>query len=682
MSLTPGTRLGQYELLEQLGTGGMGAVYKAHDPTLQRTVAIKVLAKQDADASARLLQEARAASALNHPHICSVYEVGEHEGQAFIVMEHVEGKALSQLIPSDGLPPESVIRYATQIADALAHAHERGIVHRDLKSQNVVITPEGRAKVLDFGLAARMPQADAEAVTQTQEALPHAGMLVGTLAYMAPEVLRGEQATARSDIWALGVLLYEMASGRLPFGGPTVTAIVSAVATDSPASLPAKAWAGLRTIAQRCLAKEPGQRYGHASAVQAALEAIQSGTAAAQPEREDRPSREEVSRKGPAERTSDSVPWIAVLPFRLRGSGAGLQGLAEGLTEDIVTGLSQFSYLSVLGANTTRQYHEQTTDVRTVGRELGARYAIEGSIQDAGTSLRVSAQLQDTTSGTNLWAERFDRTLGDTDIFALQDELTDRIVATVADMYGVLVRAMGELARAKPAEALTANECVSLFFAYWQTVRPDDRLRVRKVLERYVAREPRHADVWACLSLVQMDEYRLDSDPRPGALDRALDAARRAVEVDSTSPLASHALAAVYFFRRELGAFRAAADRAVTLNPRDSVTVAHMGVLLGYAGDWDAGLPLVRKAMALNSHHAPFYHYGPFWDYYCRHEYDLALTTLQKINYPGYFWTPISLAITNAQLGRREAAREALREALNMVPDLAEKARPESSKWF
>ena len=182
----------------------MGAVYRAHDPTLQRTVAIKVLTKQNEDASARLLQEARAASALNHPHICTIHEVGEHEGQAFIVMEHVEGKPLSALIPADGLPPESVIRYGTQIADALAHAHERGIVHRDLKSQNVVITPEGRAKVLDFGLAARMPQADAEMVTKTQDALPHAGMLVGTLAYMAPEVLRGEAATARSDIWALG----------------------------------------------------------------------------------------------------------------------------------------------------------------------------------------------------------------------------------------------------------------------------------------------------------------------------------------------------------------------------------------------------------------------------------------------------------------------------------------------
>ena len=250
MPIAPGTRIDSYVIVGPLGAGGMGAVYQAHDPTLQRTVAIKVLPKQDEDASARLLQEARSASALNHPHICTIHEVGEHEGQAFIVMEHVEGKPLSQLIPSDGLPPESVIRYGTQIADALAHAHERGIVHRDLKSQNVVITPEGRAKVLDFGLAARMPQADAEAVTKTQEAIPHAGMLVGTLAYMAPEVLRGEAATARSDIWALGVLLYEMASGKQPFTGTSQTDVVSAIIKEPPSTLPASVSPGLRNVIQ------------------------------------------------------------------------------------------------------------------------------------------------------------------------------------------------------------------------------------------------------------------------------------------------------------------------------------------------------------------------------------------------------------------------------------------------
>ena len=221
MSLEAGQKLANYELLEWIAKGGMGEVWKAYDPTLQRTVAIKVLLDRARDTGATPLDEARAASALNHPHICTIYEVGEADGQSFIAMEYVEGKPLSELIPAEGLSPENVIRYGTQIADALAHAHEHGIVHRDLKSQNVVVTPEGRTKVLDFGVADRVPQIDAEAVTKVQELPSKSDRLVGTLAYMAPEVLRGEAALARSDIWALGVLLYEMASGRLPFDAAT-----------------------------------------------------------------------------------------------------------------------------------------------------------------------------------------------------------------------------------------------------------------------------------------------------------------------------------------------------------------------------------------------------------------------------------------------------------------------------
>ncbi len=276
MALESGTRLGPYDLQSRLGGGGMGEVWKAYDPKLQRTVAIKVLHETD-DAASRILAEARAASALDHPHICTVYEVGEHDGQAFIVMAYVEGKPLSELIPSDGLPPESVIRYGTQIADALAHAHEHGIVHRDLKSQNVVITPEAQVKLIDFGIAVPLPQRDADAVTKTQAATAQSGMLVGTLAYMAPELLRGEAATPRSDVWGLGVLLYEMAAGRLPFDGATGVEVTANILKESPASLPDRVTANQRSIIERCLSKESARRYSGGEASRSALEAIQSG---------------------------------------------------------------------------------------------------------------------------------------------------------------------------------------------------------------------------------------------------------------------------------------------------------------------------------------------------------------------------------------------------------------------
>ncbi len=274
-----GQTFGHYRIEEKLGAGGMGVVYRAHDTRLERPVALKLIGERlvgDETARARLLREARSASALNHPNICTIYEVGEAEGQTYIAMELVEGRPLSALVPADGLALETVLRYGTQIADALAHAHERGIVHRDLKTANVVITPEGRTKVLDFGLAKRLQDADLAEATRSTASLSEVGGVAGTLHYMAPELLRGEPADKRSDIWALGVVLHEMASGKLPFEGKTGYEVSSAILSRPPEPLPARVPAVLRSIIVRCLGKEPGQRYQRAGEVRAALEVIET----------------------------------------------------------------------------------------------------------------------------------------------------------------------------------------------------------------------------------------------------------------------------------------------------------------------------------------------------------------------------------------------------------------------
>ncbi|MGH9531126.1 MAG: protein kinase domain-containing protein, partial [Terriglobales bacterium] len=281
-----GRTLGQYRILEQMGAGGMGVVYRAQDERLGRTVALKLVGElwlQDSTSRARLLNEARSASALNHPNICTIYEVAEAEGHAYIAMECVEGRPLGSMLMGGGLPAESVARYGTQIADALAHAHQRGVVHRDLKSANVVITPEGRVKVLDFGLAKRLGAPQLERATRTRMSLTEAGTVVGTLSYLPPEVLRGKPADERSDIWALGVLLHEVASGTLPFGGETSYDLTSSILRDPPKPLPPHVPPGLRGVIQRCLAKEPGERYQHANEVRAALEALGSSTEVAVP---------------------------------------------------------------------------------------------------------------------------------------------------------------------------------------------------------------------------------------------------------------------------------------------------------------------------------------------------------------------------------------------------------------
>jgi serine/threonine protein kinase len=275
-----GQVLGHYRVVAQIGQGGMGTVYRAHDEVLHRDVAVKVVNKGaglEASASQNLLHEARASSALAHPNICTIYEVGETEGNLYIVMELVEGKSLRAMSRNGGLPPESVLRYGIQIASALARAHDKGIVHRDLKTANIVVTPDGLAKVLDFGLARRVGSEVFEGATRSLETMQTASSVSGTLPYMAPETLRGEAADYRSDLWALGVVLYETASGRLPFEGRTAFDIASAILRELPKPLGPPIPPGLWAIIQRCLTKEQTQRYQRAGEAQAALEAVQSG---------------------------------------------------------------------------------------------------------------------------------------------------------------------------------------------------------------------------------------------------------------------------------------------------------------------------------------------------------------------------------------------------------------------
>ena len=291
-----GDTLGNYRVVAKLGEGGMGAVYRARDQVLQRDVAVKVLSSRSvAEKSSKdfLLNEARAVSALSHPNICTIHLVGETEGELYIVMELIEGKPLNALIGKDGLPVESILRYGVQIAGALTHSHSRNIIHRDLKSANVMVTPDGLVKVLDFGLARRLQKQLVDEATRslsTPESMGGAtlgatgestGGLTGTIPYMPPELLKGQETDQRGDIWSLGVVLYEAACGKLPFRGNTVIETSAAILHELPSPLPAWIPNSLWAIVQRCLSKDPAQRYQRAGEVQAALEAVQSASVSA-----------------------------------------------------------------------------------------------------------------------------------------------------------------------------------------------------------------------------------------------------------------------------------------------------------------------------------------------------------------------------------------------------------------
>jgi serine/threonine protein kinase len=272
-----GELLGRYRIEAQVGAGAMGVVYRAYDPLLDRKVAIKFLQEPPGEASrARLLSEARAASALSHPNICTVYEVAEADDRAFIVMEYLDGRPLSQMLLASGLPPRAAVEYALQIADALGHAHERGLVHRDLKSGNIVITVDDRVKVLDFGLAHRVTASPEDATQPIGSGAP-GDRVAGTVAYMAPELLRGEPADTRSDVWAFGVVFYEMLVGSRPFSGKTPFDLAAGVLADVPLQVPPEIPAGLAAVIHRCLARHPARRYRQGGEIRAALEAYQSG---------------------------------------------------------------------------------------------------------------------------------------------------------------------------------------------------------------------------------------------------------------------------------------------------------------------------------------------------------------------------------------------------------------------
>ena len=403
--------LGRYRLYAELGSGGMGVVYRAYDLTLRRPVALKLLQKSDDPELAydTLLREARHASALNHPNVCTVFEIGEADGRSFIAMELLDGDPLSRLIPESGLGHSLIAKYGTQIAAAVAHAHTRGIIHRDLKTSNVVIGPDGHAKVLDFGIAVRIADHDSKTLSLTIGQPGPARRILGTLPYMAPELLRGRPADQRTDIWALGVILYEMAIGLRPFKGETGFAVTGAILHEPLPPLPAKVSLGLRDAITRCLRKEPDERYQRADELERDLAA--TGV-------DHRPAAVDVE---PPSRQS-----ILVLPFVNRSSDRENDYFADGLTDEIITDLSNLQALRVISRTSSMRLRGADPDLPTLARDLKVRYVLKGGVRRVQNTLRITAQLIDAATDATVWGHKYTGDLED--IFSIEDTLAAAIV--------------------------------------------------------------------------------------------------------------------------------------------------------------------------------------------------------------------------------------------------------------
>ena len=547
MSLTPGSRLGAYEIEAHIGAGGMGEVYRARDTRLDRCVALKVLAPSLAGDPTRLerfTREARAVAALNHPHIVTIHSIEEASSVPFLTMELLEGKTLQALIPPGGLPLEQFFDVALPLASALGAAHAKHITHRDLKPANVMITVDHRVKVLDFGLArvGLPPGADH---TVTHAPLTQHGTIVGTMPYMSPEQLAGTALDHRSDIFSLGILFYEMLTGSRPFTGNSSPLLMSAILRDAPASITTvrpDVPEALARLIERCLEKRPDDRVQTADEVFAALRFARTDG-----------EKGIGIRSGPAVRPA---PVLAVMPFADLSASRDQAWFCDGIAEDVLNLLGQVSGLRTLarGSASRLQAHD---DPREIGRALSVTHLLTGSVRRDGERIRVTSQLVSTANGSQLWTDRYDRALAD--VFEVQDEIARAI--TTAMTGRLLLGAADRRTPALPAYDAVLRGRHDLFSSFT----PESWGRARTQFAHAIALDPLYAEPHAQLGLGYFISGMHGFAPMREVAPEARAAAERALHLDSSDVRArvvrgAIAVAIDHDWTTAEGHFRAAFD--------------------------------------------------------------------------------------------------------------------------
>jgi serine/threonine protein kinase/Tfp pilus assembly protein PilF len=618
-----GNTVSHYTILEKLGAGGMGVVYKAEDTRLGRSVALKFLPdelSQNPLAVERFEREARAVSALNHPHICSIHDVGEHGGRRFIVMEYLEGSPLDELLAAGALPTDQVVELGLQLADALEAAHDKGLIHRDIKPANIMLTRRGQIKLLDFGLA-KSTSIPGDEVAATRADLTEFGVVLGTVAYMSPEQVRGEQLDARTDLFSLGAVLYEMATGSRPFSGNTSGTISEAILnrTPPPASrVNPKVPSSLEGIINKSLEKQRELRYQKAADVRADLQRLKRDTdsfrgassVAAIP----REAKQWWRRSGTlivgtlavvalalagtwfVRPSTDAIGSVAVLPF-VNGTGdPNTEYLSDGITESVIDNLSQLRSLRVTARSTVFRYKGKAGDPQKLGQDLRVGAVLSGRLLKQGDVFVIRAELMNVSDGSQLWGSQYHRKASD--LFVLQEDVS-------RDISEKLRLRLTTEERQRLIKRYTENsEAYQLYLKgryHWNKLSPDGLLKAVDYMQQALDKDPSYALAYAGMA----DAYNMISFfsvlPPREAMPKAKAAASKALEIDDGLAEAHLSLLwASFTYDWDWPAATRHLEQAMALNAAAVNEVAAYPFYLTIAGRQDEAISVARRASELD----------------------------------------------------------------------------------
>jgi serine/threonine protein kinase/tetratricopeptide (TPR) repeat protein len=679
--------ISHFRVIEKLGAGGMGIVYKAVDIRLDRPVALKFLPDnmvQDSQALERFRREARAASALNHPGICTIYDIGEQGGRGFIAMEFIDGETLRSHIHGKALPLEEILKLGIQIAEALDAAHAEGIIHRDIKPDNIFVTKRGQAKVLDFGLAKLVPKGIASADADSGGGVPGAtsivGIISGTPSYMSPEQVRGDDLDERTDIFSLGLLLYEMATGRQAFSGGTGGKIIEAVLTRSPVparninpDIPPR----LEEIINRAVHKDREQRYQHAADIRADLQQLQrdtdpgtvSGWRAPEKDAESvltpttshlqssgkLRARNSTARTGALrpQRVSKIIDSLAVLPFENASRDPEHEYLSDGIAGSLINILATVPKLRVIAQSTVFRYKGRRIDPQVVGHELNVRAVLTGRIMQSGGSLRIGTELVDVATGSQLWGAQYDRKPGD--IFAIQDEISN-------EMSGKLRLKLTRAEKKRLTKHQTDDaEAYRLYLKgrhHWNRWTEDGFYKAIEYFQQAVEKDPGYALAYTGLAdsyvLLGWNSYL----PPKDAFPKGKMAAMQALRLDPHLGEAHTPLAAVLWLQDwQWPEAQREFERSLALNPAHPTANHWYAEYLMIIGRHTEAIERMKKSQELDPL-SLIISVAIGWAFYMARRYDEALEQLRRTveldpNYPVTYWI---LGLLLRKMGRYQLA--------------------------